>query len=355
MAGSIRKSGIGLAAAAAIAIAVTLFWRPAGNDPNAAYAQAIQRIAAAHTATYKLFSSGSKMISWSSKTDPDGHTTVQDNSKAGGPMQVMWMEPGHERRELPGGNIMIMDWPAGQILTLRPNARTAGLVRLDSQIRFKVDNVFEQIRKLQDRADESLGEKEIDGRKAIGFRTRINDTTWEVWTDPTTNLPIRIESNGKYGQQIMSDFAFDVPLDESLFSLTAPDGYTVTEGKANINVAPHEKELLDGLKTYTDIMDGAFPETLAAALATAMKKYNTPQASHTKDEIIATQKSLVGIAMFVQMPLSGTDVHYVGKGVQFGEAGKPILWYKPPLSTNYRVVYADLTVKDATPEELPKL
>jgi hypothetical protein len=41
------------------------------------------------------------------------------------------------------------------------------------------------------------------------------------------------------------------------------------------------------------------------------------------------------------------DAHYVGKGVSFGAADTPIFWYRPKDSKNYRVIYADLSVRDS--------
>jgi hypothetical protein len=51
---------------------------------------------------------------------------------------------------------------------------------------------------------------------------------------------------------------------------------------------------------------------------------------------------------------SESDWHYVGKDVKFGEADKPIFWYKPEGSQTYRVIYGDLSVKDVAQEDLPK-
>jgi hypothetical protein len=41
------------------------------------------------------------------------------------------------------------------------------------------------------------------------------------------------------------------------------------------------------------------------------------------------------------------DARYVGKGVSFGAADTPIFWYRPKDSKKYRVIYADLSVRDS--------
>ncbi len=49
------------------------------------------------------------------------------------------------------------------------------------------------------------------------------------------------------------------------------------------------------------------------------------------------------------------DAHYVGKGVSFGAADTPIFWYRPKDSKNYRVIDADLSVRDSdTPPNVTK-
>ena len=41
------------------------------------------------------------------------------------------------------------------------------------------------------------------------------------------------------------------------------------------------------------------------------------------------------------------DAHYAGKGVSPGAADTPIFWYRPKESETYRIVYADLSVREA--------
>ena len=41
------------------------------------------------------------------------------------------------------------------------------------------------------------------------------------------------------------------------------------------------------------------------------------------------------------------DAHYAGKGVKLGAADTPIFWYRPKDSKKYRVIYADLSVRES--------
>src|SRR5208283_426504 len=46
------------------------------------------------------------------------------------------------------------------------------------------------------------------------------------------------------------------------------------------------------------------------------------------------------------------DSHYAGKDVKLGTPDRPIFWYKPTGAAKYRVIYADLSVKELAPAEL---
>jgi len=70
-------------------------------------------------------------------------------------------------------------------------------------------------------------------------------------------------------------------------------------------------------------------------------------------------------AMELQIPLqrgllfvftlpAEADAHYAGGGVSLGAADTPTFWYRPKDSEKYRVIYADLSVRDAdTPPNVP--
>ena len=46
---------------------------------------------------------------------------------------------------------------------------------------------------------------------------------------------------------------------------------------------------------------------------------------------------------------------YAGKDIKLGTLKRPILWFKPLKTTAYQVIYADLSIKEVSPEEAPKL
>ena len=58
---------------------------------------------------------------------------------------------------------------------------------------------------------------------------------------------------------------------------------------------------------------------------------------------------------FYEMLKPENDPHYVGGGVKLGTPDRPIFWYRPTGTDKYRVIYADLSVKDMAPDDVKKL
>ena len=112
----------------------------------------------------------------------------------------------------------------------------------------------------------SLGEKEIDGRKVVGFHISNQPHGLIMWGDPKTGLPVRVEiTSGIEGsvKATFSDFVFNADMDESLFSLEPPAGYTVTVRNVKTDVSPpEEKDLIEMFREYSRLFDGVFPDSL---------------------------------------------------------------------------------------------
>ena len=66
-----------------------------------------------------------------------------------------------------------------------------------------------------------------------------------LWGDPKTCLPVRIEMTSARMPDVkltMSDFAFNVTMDESLFSVEPPAGYKVRCGQTTrLTIPPQRK------------------------------------------------------------------------------------------------------------------
>ncbi len=212
---------------------------------------------------------------------------------------------------------------------------------------------------------ESLGEKVIDGRQVVGFRISSPATVFEVWGDPKTGLPARVGWTTAAVPDVkctMSDFEFNVDMDESLFSVEPPAGYEVGSffiATPTIDGSTtKEKDLIETLREYSRLSGGIFPTSVDHWTLTQLiyMEFTSDrrQKPGGKQELAETQAKLQPGLMFrVQLPPEA-DAHYAGKGVSLGADDTPIFWYRPKDSEKYRVIYADLSVRDAeTPPSMP--
>jgi len=146
------------------------------------------------------------------------------------------------RREIwPDGSILVFDL-SGQdikILTLYPKRKIAIEKTILGAGPRRDPDLLAMVAAKRETKAEDLATREIDGRLAQAFHAphKINDFT--VWADARTGLPIRIELRQETaGRTItMHEFEFDVDFDESLFSTTAPDGYTVRKVQQDADAA----------------------------------------------------------------------------------------------------------------------
>jgi outer membrane lipoprotein-sorting protein len=96
-----------------------------------------------------------------------------------------------------------------------------------------IDNLWN----MRDGTEEQLGEKEINGQPVTGFKVLQEDRYFQyemtIWADAADGVPRLVEVtskplDGSYSiKWTMENFDLDVDLDEELFSLEVPDGYTL--------------------------------------------------------------------------------------------------------------------------------
>jgi outer membrane lipoprotein-sorting protein len=383
--------------------------------------------------------------------------------------EVMVLDATRQRQELEitmpdkskSKAVMIFDWGRGKGLMLDPNTKKAVVYTLAniSKERLAQEDMFGWFRSVlldaRDKPDvkrEPLGETEIDGRRVVGFRVSIRGTTLSLWGDPQTGLPVRAEMTMAMYAKVkstLSDFTFNMAIDESLFSTEPPPGYTVQNMKIDVS-QPEEKDLIKTFRTYSELSGGAFPDSLdtqpmmettgkmigmkigkklamqtirekltsgkrklseeqirkveelmdkfmewqfhpekrpsekemnkleeemrkTAGMDEGMKALAGGMGKMSKEEVhknaqdAAKKSAEAGMQEFakVQMPLqrgllfvfslpANADAHYAGKGVKLGAADRPIFWYRPKNAKKYRVIYADLSVRDAdAPPNVP--
>jgi hypothetical protein len=189
------------------------------------------------------------------------------------------------------------------------------------------------------------------------------DDIYDVYNDPGRNNPPEKEySIVMAGTFINSDINLDAELDESLFRLEPPTGYTIkTEDRPQVT----EKEMVDFLGILADYNDRTFPDGLGVSSDSLNKIENKPE----KDRTAAEQKiwetvEYYKMARLYNLPINHfredhtveNSFRYLGKGVKLGDKDRIVCWYKLKDAkdpSTYRVVYGDLSVKDVAPEDLP--
>jgi RNA polymerase sigma-70 factor, ECF subfamily len=155
-------------------------------------------------------------------------------------LEIEALAPGRWR-EIRANRISVWDTAGrpGRMLNLDPQRRTAIEQTLGARAGNVITDFLSDFPQMRVNAQESLGRQQVDGRSADVWRGRTSATLDSVdWTwvttlsvDPGTHLPIRIEQvqtgRGVERRHTWSDFVYHANVDESLFSMTPPEGYEV--------------------------------------------------------------------------------------------------------------------------------
>jgi outer membrane lipoprotein-sorting protein len=390
-----RIAKVAVAATILVALGILVCWMTiGGRSTSIAFARVAEALDSLNSATFDMTSEAK---------GEDGQPPATATWKG------FFLAPSHQRIEMreatgPAKNminhVMIVDGQAAKCIMLMPNQKFAmsmdmKKMREDMKKSAKgaPPDLFEMVRRLVREGSsgtgekaERLGKKEIDGREAVGFRIHANMMDMTLWADPETAWPIRIEVGMDMmgdGRVVMNNFRYDVALDPSLFSLEPPAGYSI---QAMDITMPVEEDLLRTLRTVADHSKGVFPaklgmnkevmESAMAAIKPEMDKLEAKlDAKYGKDKLKAKygkeppaammaevmktmmplmQKQMQGITFYMTLKPEN-DAHYVGGGVKLGTPDRPILWYKPTGAEKYRVIYADLSVKELAPDDVKKL
>ena len=164
-------------------------------------------------------------------------------------MQAMVWELGRMRVDCtaPVGKISsITDFNTGRTLLLF-HQNKAGVIKKESVLNKNTGaggivsfctKPIENLWNVRDGTEEQLGEKEINGQHVTGFRVLQEDQYFEyditIWADSESGFPSMVEAIAKPFDEsypsikwTMENFNVDVEMDEELFSLDLPEGYTL--------------------------------------------------------------------------------------------------------------------------------
>ncbi len=337
-----------LATAAVIIIAVLLSVHIMTG--TSAYAQVIQEIRNARTVVFTILSQSNEGNGETIKTD------------------MAYKEPGYLRTSTVDGYICIGNFTSGKMISIVPGGgytigdiknlgKTGAQEKIGSQGPFAS---IEAMKNLPAKADEHLDPKEIDGIVCSGYRVKQGDLTTTVWLDVKTSDLVQVEQ--KYASapgmnRIIKNIKFDIELDDSLFSLTPPAGYKSMGVEMKSDTAIQTEETFVAWLGWwaNGNTDETFPPMVAG---TEMAKVCMDMAKQGKlkgaswDKVDPSQ--MFNALLFVAKLPKESNWRYAGNGVKVNTPDMPIFWYRPAGSQMYRVIYADLSVRETTEDQLPK-
>lgn len=96
---------------------------------------------------------------------------------------------------------------------------------------FAESNIVERLRNLRKEEAEYLGKEQLDSVDLHKYRQQNKGDWYTIWIDPTTQLPVQVESSDPAGTFTVkySKFEWDPSVDVSQFTLVPPAGYDVTD------------------------------------------------------------------------------------------------------------------------------
>lgn len=254
----------------------------------------------------------------------------------------------------------ILDLDGAKMLALDTEAKTASYVDIQGPLQERTKNYVEFLRQViidlqKDPDIEELGERLIDGHKAIGFSAKRPNEEVTIWADPKTARPIRVEL--RVGQMfvILKNFELNAPVEDSLVSMDVPPGYTLQDTKLDLSGAT-EQDFVESLRIWAEVLsDGTFPDAIGTE--NVMKQVpllaqKLGQMNLSEDKATQLAMSFARGMLFHQLLDSQGAWRYAGKGVKLGDAAAPIFWYQPKDSETYRVIYGDLSVKNVAQQDL---
>ncbi len=260
-------------------------------------------------------------------------------------------------------NSMIIDLGQKKMLMLNNAGKTALIIDLGGLdgIQNYLESLRDVVIKLMDGPDfhvDNKGLQKLDDKEYLVFVAESENHTITIWADPETILPIRIEDKTPNMNIVCDNLQFDIDLDESLFSLDIPEGYKIQNTGIDFS-NKSESDFIETLRIWAQIIeDGYFPESIDLGdLVKIGSKFDQgmKRLGLTEQEQIETATKWGQGLVFLRFFNGQGQWHYAGEGIKLGDAHTPIFWYQPKNSPTWRVIYGDLSVKDVTKDNLPRL
>jgi hypothetical protein len=296
-----------------------------------------------------------------------------------------------------GTKSIIRDANSGEVVSeayILPAERTAVVIRhnarqymrfsfddrLVDELRGEIPDAREMLVRIQTCDCTSLGTSIIDGIEAEGFRTtdpayskhgasRVDVT---LWVDVKTGLPVRSEEDVEWNDSrvvhsVNHDFQWGVPVDPVQFQPMIPDGYANAGGGSIQVPAINEDTAIQGLRFCLDL-GGRYPRALTEPVLKSYARYLPELKAMTPEQRQAyiedpnhlgqiMQKMMPTFALWMfgdMLAQKQRDPVYYGDTVTPQSPHAVLMRWKSD-DGHYRIIFGDLSIRDAAAEELAGL
>jgi outer membrane lipoprotein-sorting protein len=355
-----------LAAAAVIIIAVLIMLNTIGTSD--ALAEVLEKIEQIKAFTYKM-----KMNMKDMPGMPEGKTLKME-MKATIAKDVGMQMTAHMDGKLISETYVLMN--EGVVLSIIPEQKQYMRITL-------TDEIFEKMQKengdpramvKEFRSNEytELGRSVIDGIEVEGYESTepnivqnmLGNVRGRLWVDVQTKLPIRfdIEVLDKNSEKTMEmsiyEFDWDAEVDPDVFIVNIPDDYKLL---ADIEMGGDEKGFVEGLSLFAEFTGGKYPSdlnmmTISKELSNAMiaRSGGSRNEQPKQEELQKLVNLQLAGAFYTTKAAEGKDPAYYADKVTTEFPDAVLMRWKLDDGT-YKVIFGDLTIGEATAEELEKL
>ena len=356
---------------------------------GAAFAAVMQQIGSARSVTYTM--------------------TLQKGEREPVVFHEMAIDSGRVRSDGPNGVLYVFDFVSGNEITVGPAGKTAQLVHRVHPDRRMLSIYLDWLKTLHETDGKWVGQADLDGTKTNVFSVSKPFQQFTIWADIQTDLPVRVESvempcldrdiripemsfsvadfedaddpaaspstpgtaGAGWGTSLevpgvcrekkaitLTDFAWNVPVDESLFQVKVPEGCQVSE--VDYGDPPlKEQALIASLRLWAEGSDGAFPADINMLLDCKPLLIEKVSASAPPGQAFAEALKMGYVvltgSLFAQTLKTVDNWQYAGEAVRLGQADKPLCWWRNEDPATGRVIYGDLSIRDVPAADLPTL
>jgi hypothetical protein len=223
----ITKLAVAAVIIMAVLIGINYFVGPI-DGTSVAFADVVQPLLTAETGTFKM----------TIDVVASGLDWIDCKNEPFQTIEVMFVGPGRTRWNIPTGEVLVANMQEGKLMILMPAKKEAAVMQVGPPGLIPRHNRFNKLLALrplieyalekEDESVEFLGEREIEGLTLIGYYVpepeHHGDIT--IWADSETKLPVRVEQSMGTETAVISEIVYNVELDESLFSVQPPKGYS---------------------------------------------------------------------------------------------------------------------------------